>query len=192
LRPHAKRAGDRHALLLAAGELARILVRLLRNAHALEIVARKIFGLAPGQVPHPDRRQGQVLQHRQMREQVELLEHHADFAADRLDVADVAGKLDAIDEDPSFLVLLERLMQRITVDLPEPDGPQTTIFSPRPTARLTSFSTWNAPNHLSTWRSSIIGPPRDAGLSWSLIAVPRASGCSATWRSRRRNRSPRR
>src|SRR5580704_13371880 len=43
-----------------------------------------------------------------------------------------------------------RLMQRIKVDLPEPEGPQITIFSPSLTSRLMSLSTWNWPNHLLT------------------------------------------
>ena len=34
-----------------------------------------------------------------------------------------------------------RLMQRIIVDLPEPDGPQMTMRSPRMTFKLMSFST---------------------------------------------------
>ena len=34
-----------------------------------------------------------------------------------------------------------RLMQRIMVDLPDPDGPQMTIFSPLPTCRLMLRST---------------------------------------------------
>jgi hypothetical protein len=34
-----------------------------------------------------------------------------------------------------------RLMSRIMVDLPEPDGPQTTTFSPLATLMSTSFST---------------------------------------------------
>ena len=41
-------------------------------------------------------------------------------------------------------------MQRIRVDLPEPDGPHRTIFSPARTARLMSVSAWKAPYHLST------------------------------------------
>src|ERR1700754_1518290 len=39
-------------------------------------------------------------------------------------------------------------MQRISVDLPDPDGPQITMRSPRPTARLMSRSTWKSPYHL--------------------------------------------
>src|SRR4051794_22925567 len=39
-------------------------------------------------------------------------------------------------------------MQRIMVDLPEPDGPQMTMRSRRSTARLMSRSTWNSPYHL--------------------------------------------
>jgi hypothetical protein len=41
-----------------------------------------------------------------------------------------------------------RLMQRSSVDLPPPDGPQITMRSPRMTRTLTSRSTWKAPNHL--------------------------------------------
>src|SRR5829696_6181665 len=41
-------------------------------------------------------------------------------------------------------------MHRIIVDLPDPDGPQTTTFSPVLTVKLMSCRTWAAPNHLST------------------------------------------
>src|SRR5687768_464543 len=41
-------------------------------------------------------------------------------------------------------------MHRIMVDLPDPDGPQTTTFSPVSTVKLMSCSTWTVPNHLST------------------------------------------
>src|SRR3989338_1053495 len=39
-------------------------------------------------------------------------------------------------------------MQRISVDLPDPDGPQITIRSPRFTVMLISRSTWKVPYHL--------------------------------------------
>src|SRR5215203_1270931 len=41
-------------------------------------------------------------------------------------------------------------MHRIIVDLPDPDGPQTTTFSLVLTVKLMSCSTWTVPNHLST------------------------------------------
>ena len=41
-----------------------------------------------------------------------------------------------------------RLMQRMRVDFPEPDGPQITMRSPRFTSRLMSLSTWNWPEPL--------------------------------------------
>src|SRR5437762_604895 len=59
-----------------------------------------------------------------------------------------------------------RLMQRIIVDLPEPEGPHTTTFSPRPTTRLMSFSTWNSPYHLWTACISMI----DGAGAWTGMA----------------------
>ena len=56
-----------------------------------------------------------------------------------------------------------RLMQRISVDLPEPEGPQMTMRSPLRTARLMSFSTWNWPYHLCTPSMRIIASPASAG-----------------------------
>ena len=61
-------------------------------------------------------------------------------------------------------------MQRISVDLPEPDGPQITMRSPLATLSWMSRSTWNWPYHLLTSRSndrdrSVVGSARlaDAG-----------------------------
>src|SRR5580765_817142 len=45
-------------------------------------------------------------------------------------------------------------MQRIIVDLPEPDGPQITMRSPPRTFRLMSRSTWKSPYHLLSSMSS--------------------------------------
>ena len=43
-----------------------------------------------------------------------------------------------------FSAISRRLMQRIKVDLPEPDGPHRTIRSPSCTFRSMPLSTWNA------------------------------------------------
>src|SRR6516164_1414256 len=48
-------------------------------------------------------------------------------------------------------------MQRISVDLPDPDGPQMTIFSPRATSRSMSRSTWKCPYHLLTRENVMMG-----------------------------------
>src|SRR3954465_10098560 len=45
-------------------------------------------------------------------------------------------------------------MQRIIVDLPEPDGPQMTMRSPPVTRMVMSRSTWKSPYHLLTLLSS--------------------------------------
>src|SRR5258708_1505090 len=48
-------------------------------------------------------------------------------------------------------------MQRMSVDLPEPEGPQSTIFSPLRTSRLMFLSAWNPPYHFSTPSMTING-----------------------------------
>src|SRR5258705_8207698 len=45
----------------------------------------------------------------------------------------------------------------ISVDLPEPDGPQTTMTSPFSTLVVQSASTWNWPYHLETLSIVIMG-----------------------------------
>jgi hypothetical protein len=104
-----QRARDRDALLLAAGHLARIFVGLMRDLDPLQIFHRDRFGVLLRHVAHPDRRQRAVLQHGQMRKQVEALEHHADFAADFVDAPQVRTELDAVDDDLAFLEFLQRV-----------------------------------------------------------------------------------
>ena len=58
-----------------------------------------------------------------------------------------------------------RLMQRISVDLPEPDGPHTTTTSCLPTFMLMSFSAWKSSKNLSTPTTSIITSP-EAPIVW--------------------------
>src|SRR4051794_26162901 len=69
-----------------------------------------------------------------------------------------------------FCAVSSRLMQRMSVDLPEPDGPQMTIRSPGRTDRVMSVRTWKCPNHLSSPSMRMIG-----SAPLSLIATARAS-----------------
>src|SRR4029453_5279048 len=47
-------------------------------------------------------------------------------------------------------------MQRINVDLPDPEGPQMTMRSPLATARSMSRSTWNSPYNLLTFLNAMM------------------------------------
>jgi hypothetical protein len=118
-----------------------------------------------------------------VREQVELLEHHADLLADGLDGLDVVAELDAVDDERPCWCSSSRLMQRISVLLPEPDGPQITMRSPLATVRSMSRSTWKLlPYHLLTlsklmmalfghgsWRSG--GPALPAGFVFMVTVL---------------------
>src|SRR5690348_230641 len=74
-----------------------------------------------------------------------------------------------------------RLMVRHNVDLPEPDGPSTTITWPRSTFRLMSLSTCRAPKCLLTASIEIIGAPpgvpMGADLTQGMLSLP------GTWES---------
>ena len=62
-------------------------------------------------------------------------------------------------------------MHLINVDLPDPDGPQITIRSPRYTVRSISRKTWNWPNHLLIpfiWITALLERP-DVSTVWFLI-----------------------
>src|SRR5688572_2697351 len=59
----------------------------------------------------------------------------------------------------------------ISVDLPDPDGPQTTTTSPLSTSVEQSVSTWKLPYHFDTSRISIIAMP-----AIPLFSVRSASG----------------
>ena len=76
-RVHRQRAGDRDPLLLSAGKLPRIRMELV-----LQPYLRQLFGGTRARRPlgralHRDQSFHDVLEHGHVREQVELLEHHA-------------------------------------------------------------------------------------------------------------------
>ncbi len=107
LRLHAQCACDGDALLLATGQLAGIFVGLLGDAHPHQQLARRGLGLRFRHLADLDRRDHQVLQHGQMGKQVELLEHHADIAADHIDIARGVIEFDAVDHDAPLAVFLQ-------------------------------------------------------------------------------------
>jgi len=104
---HAQGPGNRHALLLPARQLPRFLVRLFGDAHPLKIMARPVLGLSARQPACLDRAKGQVVQHRQVGKQVELLKHHTHLGADRHDRAFIVVQLGAIDADHALLMTLQ-------------------------------------------------------------------------------------
>ena len=62
-------------------------------------------------------------------------------------------------------------MQRIIVDLPDPDGPHTTTRSFSFTVNDTSRSTCIAPYHLFTFSSTIAGGPLNSLMKLSALAL---------------------
>ena len=104
---HAQRAGDGDALLLAAGKLAGVFVRLVADADALQVLPRHCFRLRARLFVHPHRAEGEVFEDGQVREQVELLEDHADFAPQVARLPHAAVQQLAIEADFAFLIAFE-------------------------------------------------------------------------------------
>jgi hypothetical protein len=126
-----KGARDRHALLLAARQLARSVAAALRQPHRFE------RGLSP---PDPllapdagiDERHLDVLQRRMAGEQVVGLEHEADVAvADRRQpvVRQLVTSSPLKTRRPE-LGRSRSPMRFMSVDLPDPDGPMMATNSP--------------------------------------------------------------
>jgi hypothetical protein len=76
------RAGDGHPLLLSTGQLRRVLVRLRGESDPLQQLTRLPRALVLALPAHLERREHHVGEHRLVCEQVERLEHHADFGAE--------------------------------------------------------------------------------------------------------------
>jgi acyl-CoA thioesterase-1 len=95
-----ERAGDRDALLLAAGELRRVVVEPLAEPHALQQLRRAALGLAVGdRVVRVRQRHHHVLQRAGAGQQVEVLEDEPDLAVadERAAVGAEGGNLLAIE-----------------------------------------------------------------------------------------------
>src|SRR5690348_10727612 len=66
-----------------------------------------------------------------------------------------------------FWIGSSALTALISVDFPDPDGPQTTITSPFSTLVVQSVSTWKLPYHFDTSFISIIGIAGSDRWSWN-------------------------
>ena len=81
LRLHGQRPGNRHALLLAARELFGVRLRLVGQAHLLQRAGGNGAGVGSRHILHGLGREGDVLLHRQVGEEVVALEHDAHVLA---------------------------------------------------------------------------------------------------------------
>ncbi|KAG1253932.1 hypothetical protein G6F65_017245 [Rhizopus arrhizus] len=106
-RLHGQRAGDRHALLLAAGQLFRPRVELVRQAHAGQHGARQVGRLRFRHALGHHGREHHVAPHRQVREQVELLEDHAHLQPQRAQPQFVVAQLGVGHHDGAAVDLLQ-------------------------------------------------------------------------------------
>ena len=105
---HAQRPGNRHTLLLTTGQLTRVFVGLFWDFHLFQESASPFLRLLScGVLRTQIGAKRAVFQNGQMREQVKVLEAHANLGPDLVDVLEVRGQQGAIHRDGPFLVLLQ-------------------------------------------------------------------------------------
>ena len=109
IRIHCQRTRDGDTLLLTAGKLRRIAVRLVRQTDTRKQLERTLVRLFIGHDLELDRCQLDILAHGQVREQVELLEHHAHTAAHQIDVRVLGGNVLSLEDNLAAGRLLEQV-----------------------------------------------------------------------------------
>ena len=92
-----------------------------------------------------------------MGKQIELLEDHPHLATHRVDCLLLIIEMNAINDDPTFLITLQMVDAADKVDLPDPDGPHRTIFSPARTVKLIFVRALKSLYHFSTPSITIMG-----------------------------------
>jgi hypothetical protein len=136
-----ERAGERDALLFAAGQFRRIMMQSLCEADGGKLLlgACKSIALAGEFERHRD-----VLQRRHGRDQMEGLENDADiFAAKARQLSSSSMRQILPGHDHRTGVGRSSPVITISsVDLPEPDGPSRLTASPRPILRSMSRRIW--------------------------------------------------
>src|SRR5262245_11128806 len=106
LRLHTERARNGHTLLLAARQLSGVFIGLILDAHLSQQPNRAIMRFRSGNAANLHRSQHTIFGNSEMRKEIEALKHHANFAAHAVDICDPVIQLDAVDNDPASIVLL--------------------------------------------------------------------------------------
>ena len=96
---HRQRARDRHPLALPAGQRRRKGIALAGHVHAVELVQRPFLRLALRDLLQPAQRERDIVEHRHVAVEREILEHEADPAAQRADVDVRARDILAVEHD---------------------------------------------------------------------------------------------
>jgi len=109
VRIHHQSPGDRHSLLLPARELVREPVRLLLEPDALEKAAGARLGLRTPLLADATRGEREVVDHAQVRKQVELLKDDSDALPNGRNVDALARDLVSLEEDSSRIDRLEQV-----------------------------------------------------------------------------------
>ena len=135
-----ERAGERHALLLAARELARQAVAKAAELHDLEEAVDPRRGLRPAHAAGAQA-VGHVLRHRHVREQGVVLEDDADVALVGRQMVDRR----AVDAHAALAWRTKPATTRNNVVLPQPEGPSRATTSPGSMASVTSSTASVAP-----------------------------------------------
>ena len=109
MRVHRECTGNGHALLLATGKLARLVVDALGKPHLRELLNRDLGRFLFGALEHLLLREHDVALGSEVREQVEALEHHADLRAHSVDIGALGGNLGVLEKHLAARGLLEQV-----------------------------------------------------------------------------------
>ena len=109
VRVHHQRPRDGDPLLLAARELVRMLVRLLLETDRGQKFVSPSLGVPSRHLPDPPRGERQIVDRRQLRKEIELLEDDPDALAYGGDVRALRSYLLAVEEDAAGLDGLEQV-----------------------------------------------------------------------------------
>ena len=107
IRIHAERAGDSHALLLSAGELIGIGIRLFAESDDIEHLARLFASLRLALLFDIHRSEGQVIENAVIVEEIEVLKDHSYLFAHLIDIGTAVADIRAVDDNGARTRCLE-------------------------------------------------------------------------------------